>query len=166
MNSLKPCRMLFKTPAHEAEYLKLYDEVLSLWPVQHEPLNVGTTFGTTHINAAGPQDGPPLVLIPGFGANSTMWFANVGPLSRNHRIYALDTNGQPGRSTLREPLSPATVCLWLHEVLDGIGVQRAVLAGAGGPPRWRSWGSPWSLRWRCLWCFSAVMCCSRAAPCG
>jgi hypothetical protein len=50
---------IFKTPELEAEYMAAYEAVLSLWPVPHEPLDVVTGFGTTHINAAGPKDAPP-----------------------------------------------------------------------------------------------------------
>jgi pimeloyl-ACP methyl ester carboxylesterase len=120
---------IFKTQAHAEEYLRLYDSVLARWPVPSEPLDAETSFGTTHLNACGPKDAPPLVLLPGFGANSTMYFANVESLSRRNRVYALDTMGQPGRSLPTRSLGAATAHVWLREVLDALGIREARMAG-------------------------------------
>jgi hypothetical protein len=46
---------IFKTPELEKEYMAAYEAVLALWPVPHAPLEVQTQFGTTHVNACGPQ---------------------------------------------------------------------------------------------------------------
>jgi pimeloyl-ACP methyl ester carboxylesterase len=100
-------RSIFKTPEYERLYLELYDAILAQWNVPVEPLDIKTRFGSTHINIAGLKGSPPLLLLPGFGANSTTWFPNAAALSAHFRIYAVDTNGQPGRSVPEETLNPS-----------------------------------------------------------
>jgi pimeloyl-ACP methyl ester carboxylesterase len=86
-------------------------------------------FGTTHVNASGPKDKPAMVLFPGFGANSTMWFPNIRALSRHYRVYAVDTPGQPGRSIPSQKLLAANSAEWVREVFDGLGLEKAHVAG-------------------------------------
>jgi pimeloyl-ACP methyl ester carboxylesterase len=120
---------IFKSPELEDQYMKVYQAVLDLWPVPYEPMDVPTRFGSTHINACGEKGLLPLVLLPGFGANSTMWFPNVADLSRRFRIYALDTPGQPGKSLPTEPISVSNSHHWIEDVFNGLGLERATLAG-------------------------------------
>lgn len=120
---------IFRSPEGEAEYWSAYDAVLKLWPVPPEELRVATRFGDTHVNAAGPKDKPAMVLFPGFGANSTMWFPNIAALSSQHRVYAVDTPGQPGRSVPGQKLLAANSAQWVTEVLDGLGLKKAHVAG-------------------------------------
>jgi pimeloyl-ACP methyl ester carboxylesterase len=126
MSEIKP---LFKTPELEKRYMAAYDEVLGLWPVAHEVLDVPTRFGLTHINASGSQDSPAMVLLPGYGANSTMWFPNIAALSSRHRVYALDTIGQPGKSVPRCAVSAANSPEWIAGVLDGLKLERPHMMG-------------------------------------
>jgi pimeloyl-ACP methyl ester carboxylesterase len=109
--------------------MAIYEAALSLWPIPYESLDVVTGFGTTHINAAGPKDAPPLILLPGFGSNSTMWFPNVGELSKNHRVYAVDTIGQPGRSIPSHSLLASNCNDWITEVLNELGIKKTAVAG-------------------------------------
>jgi pimeloyl-ACP methyl ester carboxylesterase len=120
---------LFKTPELEKQYLTAYDAVLALWPVPHEALDIPTRFGTTHINASGPQDRPAMVLLPGFGANSAMWFPNIAALNSQYRVYALDTPGQPGRSVPGQGLLAANSAEWIAEVFGGLGLEKAYVVG-------------------------------------
>jgi pimeloyl-ACP methyl ester carboxylesterase len=120
---------IFKTPEDEKAYLQLYDAVLAQCTIPLKPLDITTRFGITHINAAGPEAGHPMVLLPGFGANSAMWFPNIPALSRQYRVYAIDTNGQPGRSIPAEKLTAQNSSQWLVEVIDGLGLERAIFVG-------------------------------------
>ena len=120
---------IFKTPELEKEYMAAYEAVLALWPVPHAPLEVQTQFGTTHVNACGPQEGPAMLLLPGFGANSTMWFPNIAALSSQFRVYAVDTPGQPGKSLPAAPVTAHNSHEWLRGVCDGLGLERATLVG-------------------------------------
>ena len=63
---------MFKTPAGQARYFAAYDATLALWSVPVEALDLPTRFGPTHINACGPTDAPPLLLLPGQAISSTI----------------------------------------------------------------------------------------------
>ncbi|WTT40853.1 alpha/beta hydrolase [Kitasatospora sp. NBC_00085] len=113
-------------------FFAAYDAALARWPVPVEALTVRTPHGTTRVNACGPRDGRPLVLLHGGGATSTGWLANVGPLAAaGHRVLAVDLVGDPGRSTLDGPPLAGVPGLlgWLDAVLDGLAVPRADLCG-------------------------------------
>ncbi|MET8545470.1 alpha/beta hydrolase [Kitasatospora sp. NPDC004799] len=118
--------------ARTALFLAAYDALLARWPVPVEPLTVRTVHGTTRINACGPADGRPLVLLHGGGATSTMWFANAGALAEaGHRVLAIDLIGDPGRSVHDGAALDGVPGLlgWLDAVLDGLGVRRADFCG-------------------------------------
>ncbi|MFF2146463.1 alpha/beta fold hydrolase [Kitasatospora sp. NPDC058190] len=113
-------------------FLAAYDALLARWPVPVEPLTVRTPHGTTRINACGPADGRPLVLLHGGGATSTMWFANAGAWAEaGHRVLAVDLIGDPGRSIHDgAPLGDVPGLLgWLDTVLGQLGVAEADFCG-------------------------------------
>ena len=92
-----------------------------------------TPFGATHVNACGPADAPPLVLLPGGGgATSASWYAQAAHLAHTHRVLAVDLIGAPGRSEPaadRQPRTVADLAAWLDALLDGLGVTRADFGG-------------------------------------
>jgi hypothetical protein len=97
----------FKTPEGEARYLAAYDAALKLWPVPYDQIDIPTRFGTTHVVVSGPKDGPPLVLLHGYMATSVMWSPNVIDFSKDYRVYAIDTMGQPSKSIPGESIRNA-----------------------------------------------------------
>ncbi|MFE6053806.1 alpha/beta fold hydrolase [Kitasatospora sp. NPDC056446] len=118
--------------ARTAPFLAAYDALLARWPVPVEALTVRTAHGTTRINACGPRDGRPLVLLHGGGATSTMWFANAAAWAgAGHRVLAVDLIGDPGRSVHDGAALDGVPGLlgWLGAVLDGLGVPEADLCG-------------------------------------
>ncbi|QFU87608.1 alpha/beta fold hydrolase [Amycolatopsis sp. YIM 10] len=111
------------------EFLAAYDAVLGRWPVEVKPVDVESEFGTTRVQLCGPPDGAPLVLLHGGGATSAVWLANIAELSREHRVYAVDQIGAPGRSVHsgRPFRRPRDLLDWLdslfrHFRLSGAGV--------------------------------------------
>ncbi len=120
----------FKTPEGEAQYIAAYEATLSLWAIPYEFLELPTQWGRTHLIMCGQKDGPPLVLLHGMHLSATMWFSNIAALSRNYRIYAVDTLGGVGRSVVVQPLkSRADLAGWLTEVLEGLGITQPHLLG-------------------------------------
>ncbi|MFF7336840.1 alpha/beta fold hydrolase [Streptomyces sp. NPDC008163] len=119
-------------PAHTA-FLTAYDDtVAATWPPGTTPTTVPTPYGTTHLNSYGPEDAPPVVLLPGGAATSTAWYAQAADLGRTRRVHAADLIGEPGRSTVGErPVrSVEDLCGWLDALLDGLGATGPVaLAG-------------------------------------
>ena len=108
-----------------------YDALLARWNVPVEQIELTDEFGTTHVNACGPADGPPVVLLPGHGATSPVWFAVAPELAKDHRVYAVDLIVDAGRSanTGRTPKTPGDLHAWLTNVLDGLGIARPALCG-------------------------------------
>ena len=124
------CPFAFKTPHGEAKFLAAYDAALKRWPVPYEELDVRTRFGLTHLVAAGPKNAPPLVLLHGYMATLTMWSPNIAALSREHRVYAVDVMGQPGKSSPAEPIrNAADFVSWLTATLDALHLDRVALVG-------------------------------------
>ncbi|MGA4878617.1 alpha/beta fold hydrolase [Streptomyces lydicamycinicus] len=117
-------------------YFAACDAVYALGPAPQEELTVATRFGTTHVYRYGPADPgaaarTPVVLVHGAGGNSSQWYPNVGALSAERPVYAVDTVGDPGRSVQHAPIhQPERAARWLDETLDGLGLDRVHLVGA------------------------------------
>jgi pimeloyl-ACP methyl ester carboxylesterase len=128
MHRLRPSA--FKTPEGEAAYVAAYDASMKLWPVSYEEVEIPTRFGMTHIVVSGPKDAPPLVLLHGYMATLTMWSPNVADFSTNHRVYAIDVMGQPGKSLPAEPIrNVSDYVAWLNATLNGLHLDRISLVG-------------------------------------
>ncbi|MFC0864192.1 alpha/beta fold hydrolase [Sphaerimonospora cavernae] len=117
--------------AASAAFLAAYDAVLERWPVKVEPIDLPSAYGTTRVNACGPADAPPLILLHGGGTTAASWFANVAELARRHRVYAVDRIGEPGRSIRgeRPPRDVPGLLDWLDGVLDGLRIGSAAVCG-------------------------------------
>jgi len=98
------------------------------WPDAPQPL-------TVNYIAAGPEEGPPILLIHGFGASGFHWRRNVNPLAAaGYRVYAIDLIGF-GKSS--KPVIDYDSRLWreqcacfLRECAScGAGGRRAIVAG-------------------------------------
>ena len=120
-----------KTTEKQAAFFAAYDAMLGRWPGPVERLDVPSRFGVTRVNAIGPADAPPLVLLHGGGTTSTVWYANVGALSRTYRVYAIDAIGDRGRTVYSgEPIGTlADLMAWVDSCLTGLGLTRARLCG-------------------------------------
>jgi pimeloyl-ACP methyl ester carboxylesterase len=122
----------WRSPEGRAEYVTTYDAALSLWTVPYESRTFETRFGDTHAVVSGPEDAPPLVLLPAaVGIGAIQWFRNAARLSLDHRIYALDFVGAPGKGTQTSAIStPADCADWLADLFNAIGIERADIAGS------------------------------------
>jgi pimeloyl-ACP methyl ester carboxylesterase len=70
------------------------------------------------------------VLLHGYWATLTMWTPNIADFSTDHRVYAIDVMGQPGRSIPDEPVrSAGDYVAWLTATLDGLHLGRVSLVG-------------------------------------
>jgi len=120
----------FKTPEGAAAFLAAYDAAMTAWPVPRDEMDVPSRFGMTHVVASGPQDAPPLVLLHGYMATSTMWTPNIADFSQDYRVYAIDVMGQPGKSVPGEPVrSESDYAEWLTATLDALHLDRVSLLG-------------------------------------
>lgn len=114
---------------------RAYTTVLDTrWPAGAESAVVDTSYGPTHVISHGPPEAPPLVLLPGGGATATVWFATAAALGTAHRVHAVDTVGEPGRSTPASDRPVARIAdqlAWLDQVLEALAgtAQGVALAG-------------------------------------
>ena len=127
---MKKRLQIFTTTDGREKYMTSYDAMFTLWKVPHDWIDVKTAYGTTHINACGPSDGQPLVLLHGAGMSSPTWFANIAALSADHRVYAVDTIGHAGKSIPERLMDKRSdYAQWLREVFDGLDIERGYLLG-------------------------------------
>ena len=121
---------LFKSAEGSKQYFAAYATALARWPVPHQELQVKTSFGITHVNAAGAANLPPLLLLHAFGSSSTAWYNNIAGLSQDFRVYAPDVIDQPGKSVRSCPaLARPDYAAWLTELLDGLKIEQCSLIG-------------------------------------
>ncbi|MFD8542932.1 alpha/beta fold hydrolase [Streptomyces sp. NPDC059649] len=126
-----PTSAIYKTEAGAREMQQRYREMLHAWPVPAEEVRIPTREGETFVLISGPKDAPPVLLLHGSGANTTMWQDDIATWSRHFRTYALDLIGEPGFSaSSRPPLSSDAHALWLDEVLDHLGLTRTAIVAA------------------------------------
>ena len=121
---------IYRSRAGAEAIMAFYDTTLARWPVAHQPLNVPTRHGDTFVIACGDEAAPPLILLHGAGTNSTMWGADIATYSRDHRVYAVDLLGEPGKSSPNRPAweGPA-YAEWLEDILAELRIDRARLVG-------------------------------------
>lgn len=117
-------------PVH-ADFYDRYDAVMARWPVAYTPVDLPGRFGTTHLNVCGAEDGPPVVLLPGGASTSAVWYATVGALAPEHRVYAIDLPGDAGRSVPDGARlnGKAAWMAWLDETLGKLGLDAVALGG-------------------------------------
>ncbi len=121
----------FRSPEFAEAFRSSYDAALRRWPGDVTALDLPGPYGTTHVNTCGPAGAPPLVLLHGAGCTSAGWFANAGPLSQSHRLYAIDQIGDAGLSIpcSRPARRPEDLMSWLDDVLDQLGLNAAAFCG-------------------------------------
>ncbi|MGR4879355.1 alpha/beta fold hydrolase [Streptomyces sp. LARHCF249] len=127
---------LFRT----AHFRTAYDAVLARWPGPVDTADLPTPYGLTRVNSCGPAGAPPLVLLPGGGATSTVWGACAAAgLARSHRLHAVDLVGDPGLSVPepgRAMRTAGDLVGWLDAVIDGLGPRGPVTLGGHSYGAW------------------------------
>ncbi len=121
---------IFSSYAGRLKYFAAYDAILNQWPIPYESIEISTKFGKTHVIASGKKDSPPLILLPGFGANATMWLPNIATLSEHFRAYAFDTIDDLGKSQASVFIkSKEEYVKWITGTLDGLGISKTHVVG-------------------------------------
>ena len=95
----------------------------SKWPIESEKRYVETSYGKTFVRISGPENGPPLVLLHGFGGNSLLWSGSIETLSKSLRTYAVDIIDDYGLSICTTPIKNGfDYAKWLDEFFTGLGL--------------------------------------------
>jgi len=111
----------FRSQTAKEHYLRHYDMIAKRWPVASEERMVPTSYGQTFVRISGPADSPALVLLHGVGGNSLQWAPNVEALSKEFRIYAVDTINDNGRSIYVRAIKTSTDFVeWLDELFTAL----------------------------------------------
>ena len=108
-----------------------YDELLKLWGVDINELDISGRYGTTHVIETGDENKPPLVLFHGVGDDAAlMWIYNAKELGKYFHIFAVDTIGGPEKSEPGEGYDKSFDDeIWISELLDKMGLDKIFMAG-------------------------------------
>jgi pimeloyl-ACP methyl ester carboxylesterase len=122
----------FRSAAARAHYLDAYRAGMAGLPRVAESLDVPTSFGIVRVHRFdGPTDAMPVVLLPGRGAATPMWRANLPALVGSRAVYCVDLLGEAGLSVQTRPIAGADdQARWLDETLAGLGLTSVHLLGA------------------------------------
>lgn len=121
---------IYRTSQSKPTLMKAYDQILARWPQPCERCIVPTEIGDTFVMSSGAEGGTPLLLLHGSTTNAALWLYDAAALGERRRIYALDIVGEPGKSAdVRPPLTGGVYAIWLSQVMDGLGIQKAAVAG-------------------------------------
>src|SRR5512139_2539361 len=74
-------------------------------------------------------DGPPVILVHGVGAGVLDWRLTIEPLSKRHRVYALDMVGFGHSDKPKVQYTLAYYAAFLQRFMDAVQLKRASLVG-------------------------------------
>lgn len=126
----QPMTTTYKSAAAAATILSLYDSLLANWDTPHETQWVPTQYGDTFVISSGEPLSPALVLLHGSGSNATIWLHDITTYREQCHVFAIDMPGDPGKSAPnRMPWDNDAYTEWLGDVLDELGIAKAVVVG-------------------------------------
>ena len=103
---------------------------MSAWPSPKSDFRISTRLGETFVQQCGRTSAPPLILLHGSGSNSSAWSGEVEKLCSKFQVFAADIPGDPGLShEHRGSLENNDYTDWLTDVLEGLALRHASLAG-------------------------------------
>lgn len=113
-----------------SDYLNAYNKTLSLFEMPITEKDIQTQFGNGHVLICGNPGNPPLVLLHGMNASSTMWYPNMKALAKKYRVYAIDFLLEPGKSTCTmKRLDKDQIAEWYDELFTKLGLKSFDLVG-------------------------------------
>lgn len=129
----------FRSEAAKKEYLDYYDALAEEWPLDSENRMVPTSYGETFVRISGPNEAPPLVLLPGGGTSSLMWKNHIEALSENYRTYAVDDIYDWGRSVYTKRMGcPECITIWLDELFTALELEDSINLVGASYGAWKS----------------------------
>lgn len=120
----------FKNSEVKKEALSLYYSKLNALNIEHQILNIETSFGNTNIIATGNKNNLPLVLVHGSNGCAPVSLEAFGKLSDKFRVFAVDVIGQPNLSDEnRLDMSSLDYGKWMYEILSRLNIYEVYLVG-------------------------------------
>lgn len=89
---------LYKSAEGKEISYKSYDKSMELWTVKFSEEFVETDYGKTHVIISGEENKESLIIVPGLFGDASMWFPNVGELSKKYKVFTLDMPNYGGKS--------------------------------------------------------------------
>jgi pimeloyl-ACP methyl ester carboxylesterase len=121
---------IYKSLAGKEAVLRWYETQVASLPLAVERLDLDTPSGHTHVLAAGAAEAAPVVVLHGMNMNAAAMTEAIRSLAGNHRVYAVDIIGMPGKSTgTRLPRRGERYPQWLETVLMELGLESAAFVG-------------------------------------
>ena len=105
------------------------------FPSQPPPMNgvvhtdVRVDRSRWHVATAGDHDAPPMVLLHGWPQHWWMWRKVIGPLAKEHRVYAPDMRGFGWSDAPPGTYSKMGLAADVERLLDVLEIDRCVLVG-------------------------------------
>lgn len=117
---------LYKSDELKSAFSRIYDSKLQQWPVPYETKLIETECGKVFVIVSGPEDAPPVLLFHASSMGSWSWLYNVEALAQNHRTYAIDFIGEPGKSELADadkiPQDSKSLDEFYKQIIDKLGI--------------------------------------------
>ena len=117
---------LYKSDELKSAFIRIYDSKLGQWPVSYETRSIETECGEVFVIMSGPEDAPPLLLFHASSMGSWSWLYNIETLAQNHRTYAVDFIGEPGKSELiysdKIPQDSKSLDEFYREIIGKLGI--------------------------------------------
>jgi pimeloyl-ACP methyl ester carboxylesterase len=122
---------VYRTKKAEIHIRETYDALLQDWQTKVKEKMIETRYGNTHVTECGNEFGKPLVMFHGVGDDSAlMWLYNARTLGEHFHLFAIDTIGGPGKSTIGEGYNEAfDDVMWIDDILDGLALIKASFVG-------------------------------------
>ena len=73
--------------------------------------------------------GSPVVLLHGLASSKAVWWNNIGPLARSHRVIALDLPGHGDSEKPQIAYDAESMIEFMRGFIEALGLQRAALIG-------------------------------------
>jgi pimeloyl-ACP methyl ester carboxylesterase len=122
-----PSSYPFRSEKAQKQYWEFYDFRANHWPIPSITRLVDTSFGYTFVRISGKNNGRPIVLLPGYTANSLMWIPNIKSLSQYFKTYAVDNINDVGRSVPKCKIkTPNEYVTWLDELFTALELKEPI----------------------------------------
>jgi pimeloyl-ACP methyl ester carboxylesterase len=117
-------KSIYRTTNGEKLFLDLYDKKLKKMGGSYEDIYVESTHGKTHVLVTGNKNGIPLVFLHGGNSPTPYTLTYFSRLCEHFKIYAIDINGLPGKSSQKRiPSNKLGYGKWADEVIAGLGME-------------------------------------------
>ena len=124
-------KSLYKTEEGRKKAFKSYNRALELIEIEYNEDYVDTEYGKTHLLISGKEGGKPIIILPGLFGDASMWYSNIGALSKDYMVYTLDMPNYGGMSqpSDKEVKDLGDYKAWFSQILENYSIETASVIG-------------------------------------